>query len=394
MRIRKKDGRLEAFDAQKIIAAIRKSAARVMVTLSAAQEEAVVECALTCLAEKGVTEVDVPLMHNAVETALSRVAPEVGKSYRDYRNYKQEFVYVLDDIYKGVQAIHYIGDRDNANTDSALASTKRSLEQGLLSKALYKQTFLTPEELQAANDGYIYIHDMSARRTGFNCCLFDVARVLSGGFEMGNMWYNEPNSLDTAFDVIGDIIMSSASQQYGGHTTPEVDTILEPYAQKSYEKYLAEYNSITDKESSPVLADEYATAKVRRDFEQGFQGWEYKFNTVASSRGDYPFIAMSFGLGKSRWAQMATEVILETRMNGQGKKGFKRPVLFPKLTFLYDEALHGEGKPLEHLFEKAIDCSQASCYPDYVSLSGEGYIPSVYKKYGKVVSLMGEQLPM
>ena len=29
------------------------------------------------------------------------------------------------------------------------------------------------------------------------------------------------------------------------------------------------------------------------DFEQGFQGWEYKFNSVASSRGDYPFITMT-----------------------------------------------------------------------------------------------------
>ena len=39
-----------------------------------------------------------------------------------------------------------------------------------------------------------------------NCCLFDVAHVLSGGFEMGNIWYNEPKTLDVAFDVIGDIV--------------------------------------------------------------------------------------------------------------------------------------------------------------------------------------------
>ena len=97
--------------------------------------------------------------------------------------------------------------------------------------------------------------------------------------------------------------------------------------------------------------------KVRRDMMQGFQGWEYKWNTVASSRGDYPFIAVSFGIDKSRFGIMATECILETRKNGQGKEGFKRPVLFPKLTFLYDEELHGEGKELEHLFEYAIDCS-------------------------------------
>lgn len=90
------------------------------------------------------------------------------------------------------------------------------------------------EEIQAIREGYIYIHDMSARRDTMNCCLFDVKNVLSGGFEMGNLWYNEPKTLDTAFDVIGDIVLSAASQQYGGFTVPSVDEILEPYAEKSH----------------------------------------------------------------------------------------------------------------------------------------------------------------
>lgn len=29
------------------------------------------------------------------------------------------------------------------------------------------------------------------------------------------------------------------------------------------------------------------------------------------------------------------------------------------------------------------------CHLDFLSLTGEGYIPSVYKKYGKIISLMG-----
>ena len=35
-------------------------------------------------------------------------------------------------------------------------------------------------------------------------------------------------------------------------------------------------------------ADTYATEKLRRDIEQGVQGLEMKFNSVATSRGDYP----------------------------------------------------------------------------------------------------------
>ena len=108
-----------------------------------------------------------------------------------------------------------------------------------------------------------------------------------------------------------------------------------------------------------------------------------------SERRDYPFVAISFGIDSSIFGQLATEVALEVRKEGQGKEGHKRPVLFPKLTFLYDENLHGQGKELEYLFNKALECSSKTMYPDFLSLTGEGYIPSMYKKYGKVVSLMG-----
>ena len=53
-------------------------------------------------------------------------------------------------------------------------------------------------------------------------------------------------------------------------------------------------------------------------------------------------------------------------MGGQGKEGYKKPVLFPKLTFLYDENLHGKGKPQEWLFNIAIDCSSKCMYPKQI----------------------------
>jgi ribonucleoside-triphosphate reductase len=76
-------------------------------------------------------------------------------------------------------------------------------------------------------------------------------------------------------------------------------------------------------------------------------------------------------------------------MGGQGKAGFRKPVLFPKLIFLYDEKIHGPGGESEDLFNLAVQCSSRCMYPDYLSLSGEGYVPSIYKKYGQVVYPMG-----
>lgn len=386
VKVIKKDGSLERFNVQKVIDAVGKSAYRALTKFTEDEKKHICQYVVNKVDELETDEIPIPIMHNIVESALEDVKPIVAKSYRDYRNYKQDFVKMMDDVYKKSQSIMYVGDKENANTDSALVSTKRSLIFNQFNKELYQKFFMTTEEIQACRDGYIYVHDMSARRDTMNCCLFDVASVLKGGFEMGNIWYNEPKTLDVAFDVIGDIVLSAASQQYGGFTVPEVDKILEPYAEKSYQRDIDKYVRLgIDRET----AESEAYADVVREFEQGFQGWEYKFNTVASSRGDYPFITVTAGIGTGRFAKLATISLLNVRRRGQGKKECKKPVLFPKIVFLYDEKLHGPGKPLEDVFEAGVKCSAKTMYPDWLSLTGKGYIASMYKQYGKVISPMG-----
>lgn len=382
----KKDGTLQSFKADKIKVAVSKSASRVLVKFSDEDLDKIVSDVLINIEAMHLDKIDIKMMHNLVEGSLEKYFPVVAKSYRDYRNYKQDFVYMLDEVYSRSQSIMYIGDKENSNTDSALVSTKRSLIYNQLNKELYKKFFLNVEELQAINDGYIYIHDMSARRDTINCCLFDVENVLKGGFEMGNLWYNEPKSLDVAFDVIGDLVLSTAAQQYGGFTVPEIDKILAPYAEKSYFNYYTKYIGLG---LSKAKAKEEALKDVQNDFRQGWQGLEYKFNTIGSSRGDYPFITITLGLGTSLFEKMATIECFKVRRGGQGKKGRKRPVLFPKIVFLFDEELHGEGKINEDVFEEGVLCSSKTMYPDWLSLTGEGYVASMYKKYKKVVSPMG-----
>ena len=386
VKVIKKDGSLEEFNVQKVIDAVGKSAYRALTKFTDEEKRHICQTVIDKVNELGEEQIPIQIMHNVVESALEDVKPIVAKSYRDYRNYKQDFVRMMDDVYKKSQSIMYIGDKENANTDSALVSTKRSLIFNQFNKELYQKFFMTTEEIQACRDGYLYVHDMSARRDTMNCCLFNVAEVLSGGFEMGNIWYNEPKTLDVAFDVIGDIVLSAASQQYGGFTVPEVDKILEPYAEKSYKRDIEKYMRLGIDEET---AKAEALADVKKEFEQGFQGWEYKFNTVASSRGDYPFITVTAGIGTGRFAKMATIIMLNVRRNGQGKKECKKPVLFPKIVFLYDENLHGPGKELEEVFNAGVECSAKTMYPDWLSLTGKGYIASMYKQYGRVISPMG-----
>jgi ribonucleoside-triphosphate reductase len=397
MKVIKKDGTLEKYNEQKIINAINKSAQRENFTFSQDEYGMICNRVINEIDEEDFENDEVPVgfIHNIVEKTLLDLFPKIGYQYQQYRNYKLDFVHMMDTVYEESQKIMYIGDKENSNTDSALVSTKRSLVLNELNKQLYKKFFLTVEERQAVNDGYIYIHDMSARRDTMNCCLFDVAEVMRGGFEMGNVWYNEPKTLDTAFDVIGDITLSAASQEYGGFTLPQIDEVLVPYAKKSYEKYKHEFYDIADNlldyrhSDFEQKANDYAMKKVERDMEQGYQGLEYKFNTVSSSRGDYPFITITFGLGTDPFAKMASKTFLRVHREGQGKDGNKKPVLFPKLVFLYTEDLHGKGKVNEDLFEEGIKTSAKTMYPDWLSLDGDTTVSKMYHKYEKVISPMG-----
>ena len=315
-----------------------------------------------------------------VKTVLSD-RPEVLLSYL---NANKDVVANLErKISEEIAHIMINGDKSNGSVDSKLASTRRALKYEAVEKVQYREFILTKEEKEALDDGYIYIHDMGARRDMINCCLFDMEKVLTNGFEMGNVWYEEPDSLSEAFDVIASVTMSNASQIYGGFTVGELDNLLSKYAEKSYDRYIAKYSALGLDQDAVEKA---ALDEIRAEFDRGFKSIEYRFNTVISSRGDYPFITISFGLCRNRFAEMAVESVLRTRMNGQGKEGFKRPVLFPKLVFLFDKELHSKGKRLEYLFEQALDCSSKVMYPEFLSLTGEGYVSSMYKKYGSVIS--------
>ena len=393
IQIIKKNGSLQDFDGDKIKKAIRKSATRVCVELTDKEENKVVSTIQKQL-QYNTTPVPVNTIHNMVECALDGVNPRVAKSYRDYRDNKSSLASMTDKVYSKKLSLSFIGDRSNANADSALVTTQKAIVYNELNSEFYKKFFLTTEEEKAMSDGYIYIHDRGSRLDTMNCCLFDMKNVLSGGFQMGNLDYQEPKTLDVAFDLIADVAMNAASCQYGGFSISEVDKLLAPYAKMSYDKYYQEcmellFETTMEEEDKKAKAESYAMNKVKREMEQGFQGWEMKFNSVASSRGDYPFTSISFGLGTGVFETMASSACLKVRKEGQGNEGFKHPVLFPKLSFFYDENLHGEGKELEWLFDEAIDCSSKAMYPDYISCTGDGYGPSIYKKYGITISRMG-----
>ena len=128
VKVIKKDGSKERFNVQKVIDAVGKSAYRALTRFTDEEKRHICQYVVEKVDELDQDEIPIPIMHNIVESGLEQIKPIVAKSYRDYRNYKQDFVRMLDDVYKKSQSIMYVGDKENANTDSALVSTKRYYE--------------------------------------------------------------------------------------------------------------------------------------------------------------------------------------------------------------------------------------------------------------------------
>ena len=394
MKILKKNGLQVDFDGNKIIVAIRKSAERAMVKLTDEQEELIVKGVYNrCLQEE--EPVPVSKIHKMVEQELMKVSPRVGEAYANYRNYKITFVAMMDNIMKYQQEMMFLGDRTNANTDSALNTTQATLIGNETLKELYNEFFLNADEQQACKDGYIYVHDKNRRLISTNCCLFDVKTVLEHGVEMSGVKYTQPKYLSSVMGIIKDIIMTAGSNQYGGLTVQSIDEILAPYVKRSFEQHFDEVLRITKRVAKGIKIDysevrKEALEETEKELQQGLQAMEIAFNTLPSSRGDFVFVTYTFGLGKTKWARMVARKIMEVRNAGQGEA--RVPMLFPKLIYLFDHNLHGKGKELREDYEYAVYCQSQTMFPDFCSLTGysvENDICDIYKRYGVATSAMG-----
>ena len=176
---KKKKGYTEPFNCQKIHAAIRKSAERILQVMSDDDCEKVSSRVLDLITEQ---EVGVRKLHNLVEVALDDVGfHRVAESYRQYRNYKEDAQKIMEAVDAKTLELSYKEDRSNANSDSLLVSTKRSILFGEMQKEKYKRLFLNTEELEAIEKGFIYIHDIKDRLSTFNCFTRDTKLVTDMG---------------------------------------------------------------------------------------------------------------------------------------------------------------------------------------------------------------------
>lgn len=155
----KKDGLKEDWNNQKIIDAIKKASLRCESPITKEQAKEVANKVFLLVQKLG--NVHTLDLHSMVIDQLKLSGfDKIANAYQEYRDYKNTYAKNWEELKQQTDAILFLGDRENANFDSSLISTKGALMKGALAKELYKQFYLSKTEKEMIKRGDIYIHDL------------------------------------------------------------------------------------------------------------------------------------------------------------------------------------------------------------------------------------------
>lgn len=387
-KILKKDGqRIEKFDEEKIYRAVTLASDRVNINMSPMILKTIALGVMQKIKDYKIIQVED--LHSLVIAEIEKYEPKVADSYRKYRGYKERFNKTFNNILSDTKDLLSNGDKENANKDSNLVSTKKELVSGIVSKAIAYDYELPTDVAEAHIRGDIHSHDGTDEIFGsINCCLFDMKNLLKDGFKINGIQNTEPNHLETALDIVSDVILQASSQQFGGFTVPEIDHVLAKYVEIGYNEYLEKFSlmqfAFNQRETFEKWVETYVYDILLHGFENKF---DHRLNTINNANGQTSFTTLTFGLDTTRWGRLVSKAILNARMNGLGVN--KITAIFPKLVFLHRAEINGdETSPNYDIKQLAIQCSMLNMYPDWLSLDS-GYLGDIYDMYKKAISPMG-----
>ena len=273
-------------------------------------------------------------------------------------------------------------NEENSNKNAMLVTTQRDYMAGIESTDISMRMLLTPDIIQAHEDGILHFHDMDyfGQNATHNCDLINLEDMLQNGTVISNVMIEKPHSFSTACNVATQIIAQVASSQYGGqsisltHLAPFVDVSRK----KIKEQVLAEYIEFTGHEpQSESDCDEYMAVvdkRLRDEINKGVQTIQYQVVTLMTTNGQAPFLSVFMYLGETKdentKADLALiiEEVLRQRIQGvKNEKGVWVTPAFPKLLYVLEEDNVHENSKYFYLTKLAAECSAKRLVPDYIS---------------------------
>ena len=381
VKVIKRDGSYVDFCSDKIYKAILKA----MSSGSGVDEDTAFEIAeeikSECCNEE---EIDISEIESMVYDKLidkgHRLTAKSYEGYRRIREFQRENVNTTDkEIEELLAGTSEYWMSENSNKNEKLVTTQRDYMAGIVSKDMSRRYLLTPEIVQAHDEGIIHFHDIDyfGQKTLHNCDLIDLEDMLQNGTVISGTLIENPHSFSTACNIATQIIAQVASSQYGGqtitlsHLAPFVDV-----SRKKIQKQVGEEFSLV----SETYLDENEVIKniiekrLKEEIKKGVQTIQYQVVTLLTTNGQAPFLSVNMYLNEVKDEQtkadlaLIIEEVLKQRIQGvKNEQGVWITPAFPKLLYvLEDDNIH-ENDKYWYLTKLAAQCTAKRMVPDYIS---------------------------
>ena len=254
--IRKRNGAVVSFDAQKIRNAIFKANIRIA-------SERMNDRILDSLTRKVVAEFDgadeiptVEQIQDIVEEKLIEADfAKTAKAYILYRAEHQKIREMDENLMKIYEDLTFKPaedadmKRENANidADTAMGTMLKYGSEG--AKHFYDAYVIPSEMAEAHRNGDIHIHDKDFYALTETCCQIDLIKLFHNGFSTGHGFLREPNDIRSYAALACIAIQANQNEMHGGQSIPNFDYSMAPGViktfRKAYFKALAQFISIS-----------------------------------------------------------------------------------------------------------------------------------------------------
>lgn len=407
MKVKKRNGSLQEFNADKIKKAI----------LAAMKGEENEELAGTIatkieqeLSNKAVDVIYVEDLQDIVEKKLMASSlKDVARKYIRYRydrenlrNSKEE---LMSKIGKKLMATNVVNQ--NANVDERSFGGRVGEAARVVTKEYALTKCMSKMSRENHENNEIYIHDLDAFCVGnHNCLTLPLDDLLKNGFNTRQADIRPAGSLNTAFQLVAVLFQIQSLQQFGGVSASHIDWSMVPYVRKSFRKHYIEGLKYIENTAETVPQDlsiiddfyklhrkayKYALDMTEKECHQAVEGMFHNLNTLQSRSGNQlPFSSINFGTCTLPEGRMVIKAILEVSIEGLGK--LHRTSIFPCGIFQCMKGVNRkEGDPNYDLFKLALESTAKRLYPNYCNVDwsvNAGYDRNDPRTY---VSTMGKR---
>jgi ribonucleoside-triphosphate reductase len=353
--IQKRDGRVVAFDVEKITTAIFRAALSVgghdLITARQLADK-VVEYLIE---EKKVLLPSVEEVQDAVEKVLIENGhAKTAKAYILYRDHRTRIREGKSELMDAVAEILVETSRENANIGNSPSA--KMLQIASAASRQYYLSRMIPEDISQAHlHGDIHIHDLDFYAKTLTCVQIPLGRLLHSGFNTGHGFIRPPRRPGSAAALAAIILQSSQNDMHGGQSFAFFDR---------------------------DMADFVAGASEDEVF-QAMEGLVYNLNSMHSRAGSQvPFSSVNLGCDTSENGRMVTRSLLLAYEKGLGRG--ETPI-FPNIIFRVKDGVNmNPGDPNYDLFKLAMRVSATRMNPTFSFMD-----TSFNQPFGNEVAYMG-----